>query len=113
MSFFGRKIATLVSREEPHWETPLTSSDVWARSPVLDRAVCKMNPPYLGHEYVVFSRSDVPFSGLETYIFSSDEHGNITDWLELAGSEKGNVFIEDLVRRIGYALETNNQEHRP
>jgi len=33
----------------------------------------------------------------ETYVFASDEHGNITDWGELAGSRRGEWSHEEAV----------------
>ena len=47
---------------------------------------------YLGeYEYVVVSAVSVPHSGPETYLFPSDQDGDITDWGELPGSQRGTL----------------------
>lgn len=46
-----------------------------------------------GHltNYVVVSATVVPGSGPETYMFASDEDGNVLSWGELPGSFRGGL----------------------
>ena len=62
-----------------------------------------VNPTYsadqklwkVGDHYVVTSAADV--AGPETYVFAADEHGVVTDWLELGGSFKGSFDHEKAI----------------
>lgn len=56
-------------------------------------------------EYVVVSPANVMFSGPETYIFASDENGEVTDWMELAGSFRGGLNRERALNKAGYIVE--------
>lgn len=64
----------------------------------------RMSPPLDGHRYVVASAVDGPFSGPETYLFPADDTGEITDWLELSGSQKGLVDCDEAIRSAGYRV---------
>ena len=55
--------------------------------------------------YVVVSRVDAFYSGLETYIFPSDEKGKVLDWGELDGSQRGNVSHEDVLKSAGFIVK--------
>lgn len=55
-------------------------------------------------EYVIVSAANVPYSGPETYIFSADENGNVTNWSELPGSYRGDLDHENALHRAGYAI---------
>jgi len=52
-------------------------------------------------DYVVVSAADVMFSGPETYIFASDEKGEIKYWGELSGSRKGVLDHHYVLREAG------------
>ena len=73
-----------------------------------DAAVYRVEPPMdtdtepTGH--VVVSSAFVMLSGPETYIFPSDEHGNVSSWLELEGSTRGNISHEDALENAGYRV---------
>ena len=60
----------------------------------------KMNPPYQGNKYVILSKST--YMGGETYIFPSNEEGQILDWLELQGSMRGNWSDSEILEGINY-----------
>ena len=53
---------------------------------------------------IVASESDVPWSGWETYLFSSDEEGRIRDLNELPGSTREDITAEDLLKELGYTI---------
>lgn len=55
-------------------------------------------------EYVIVSAVIAMFSGPETYIFPSDENGNIIDWGELNGSYRGGLCHERALERAGYEV---------
>jgi hypothetical protein len=57
-----------------------------------------------GHKYVITSSSDVLFSGPETYVFASNEKGEIIDWGELPGSYRGDLVHEKCFEQIGYKV---------
>ena len=54
------------------------------------------------YEYVIVSAANVPFSGPETYIFPSNENGEVVDWVELDGSFRGSLDIWQALRNAGY-----------
>ena len=58
-------------------------------------------------EYVVVSAAVVPFSGPETYIFASDQDGNVEDWCEQAGSYRGGLDHEAALEGAGYVVEAS------
>ncbi len=55
-------------------------------------------------EFVVVSAVCVMFSGPETYIFPTDEGGEVLDWSELEGSFRGGLDHEKALRDAGYEL---------
>jgi len=56
-------------------------------------------------EYVVVSATVAMFSGSETYIFPSDENGEVVDWGELEGSFRGALDHKEALAGAGYSLE--------
>lgn len=38
-----------------------------------------------GDDFFVVSSVNAPFSGPETLVFPADKHGNVTDWMQVAG----------------------------
>ena len=68
-----------------------------------------VNPPvedYDGnkYDYVVASGTIAMFSGAETYIFPSDENGNVISWGELDGSFRGSINCEKAIKNMGYVI---------
>jgi len=57
-------------------------------------------------KYVVVSTTYAPFSGIETYIFPSDDKGNILDWGELQGSEQGTGSHILVLKNLGYTINS-------
>lgn len=55
-------------------------------------------------EFVVVSAAVIRNSGPETYIFASDESGNITDWVEMTGSFRGGLDHAKALRGAGYEV---------
>lgn len=55
--------------------------------------------------HVVVSGANVPITGPETYIFPSNEEGEIISWMELSGSFRGPINHAKALRCAGY--ETN------
>jgi hypothetical protein len=55
-------------------------------------------------EHVWVSATVAMFSGPETYIFPSDENGEVTDWGELEGSYRGGLDHEEALRGAGYTV---------
>lgn len=64
----------------------------------------KMEPPLEKHKYVVVSAVVAEFSGPETYIFPANKKGEIKDWGELEGSQRGTLSHEDVLSDLGYAI---------
>lgn len=64
----------------------------------------RLNPFLDGHEYVVASAVDVPYSGPETYIFPANRDGKIVDWGELNGSMRGTLDIDYAMENAGYVV---------
>lgn len=54
--------------------------------------------------FVVVSKVVVPFSGPETYIFASDADGDISDFMELPGSMRGEHTHEVVLAEAGYEV---------
>ncbi len=65
------------------------------------------------YDYVVVSAVNAFGTGDETYIFPADASGEITDWLELDGSFKGDQDHEEALRRAGYTVVVNELGGRP
>lgn len=57
-----------------------------------------------GHKYVITSASNIEFTGPETYMFASDEKGNIVDWCELPGSYRGELDHKKCFEYINYKI---------
>ena len=55
--------------------------------------------------FVAVSAVNVPFSGIETYIFPADADGNVLNWLELDGSQKGTLSHAIAIRDAGWILQ--------
>lgn len=53
--------------------------------------------------FIVVSKIDNEF-GQETYIFPASEDGEIVDYCELDGSQKGDISHEDVLRDAGYEI---------
>lgn len=68
-------------------------------------ALYKLSEPLEGHTFVICSAADVPFSGVETYIFPADEDGKIIDYGELEGSAQGTRSHAMVLRNAGYIIE--------
>lgn len=62
----------------------------------------QMNPPHEGHEYVIASAA----TGwvMETYLFPSNESGDVIDWLELGGSQKNITDHDTVLADLGYTV---------
>jgi len=54
-------------------------------------------------EYVVVSAANT-YSGPETFIFPSDADGNVTHWVEIAGSSRGDLDHARAIARSGWVL---------
>lgn len=54
------------------------------------------------HSYVVASAVIAPFGGAETYLFPADKDGNVMDWGEMPGSQKGTLSHEEVFEGLGY-----------
>lgn len=86
-----KKIATFIGDVNP---TARGKQKLYRCSPQLD-----------GFEYVVVSALVLPVGlGTETYIFGSDNFGNIVEWGELSGSMKGTLLHEEALRNAGYEI---------
>lgn len=57
------------------------------------------------YNYVVASAAIVPFSGPETYLFGATPEGDIVNWSELSGSQRGTLDHEQVIRDAGYTIE--------
>ena len=55
------------------------------------------------YDYVIVSAINNNF-GIETYIFPANELGEITDWGELDGSQKGIVNPDRVLEDLGYEI---------
>jgi hypothetical protein len=64
----------------------------------------KCKPPLEGNDFVIVSAARVPYSGPETYIFPSDNEGNVTDYGELEGSYRGGLDHHKALNNAGYKV---------
>ena len=62
------------------------------------------------YDYVVVSASVVPYSGPECFIFGSDAEGNVLDWNDLRGSQRGTLEFENTLMRAGYIVVYETEE---
>lgn len=77
-----------------------------------DGKVFRLDPPLADYdganptEYVWVSAVTLPgfVGGTETYIFASNENGEVTDWLELPGSMKDTLDHAEALRAAGYEV---------
>jgi len=74
-----------------------------------DARLYRMDPPYIGNDYVVVSAVTVPNTmtlsgGPETYIFKSDSHGLILNFSELPGSFRGDMDHKRALANAGYTI---------
>lgn len=72
-----------------------------------DAKLYVMVPPYDGNEYVVVSANTI-LGRPETYVFSSDSDGTITNWSELECSFIGELNHARALEYAGYELDTNS-----
>jgi len=81
--------------------TPLKTLDHWTGEAVLYR----LDPPLPDSgAYVVVSATYALFSGPETYIFTANADGDVTDWVEHPGSFRGGLDHEKALRGLGYTI---------
>lgn len=69
-----------------------------------DARLYRCEPPLAGHDRVVVSAANVPFSGPETYIFPADAEGKVIDYTELHGSFQGALDHAEALRGAGYEI---------
>lgn len=53
------------------------------------------------HKYVIASAIPCPFDTMEpeTLIFPADAEGNVIDWIDLEGSQRGTMDIERVMKK--------------
>lgn len=56
-------------------------------------------------EFVVVSANTVMYSGPETYIFPTNEDGEVLSWLELSGSFRGGLDHAKALKGAGYEVD--------
>lgn len=72
-------------------------------------ALYRVNPPLKGwdgddsYSLVVLSTAEV-LGRHETYIFPADKDGQVTDWLELQGSQKDVTSHQQIFANAGYTV---------
>lgn len=66
-------------------------------------ALYKLSEPLENFEYVIVSASTV--LGVETYIFGSNEDGEVLDWEDLPGSVRGVYDHTVALNHAGYEVE--------
>lgn len=78
-----------------------------------DAALYRLAPPVIEvgsdnvietREYVVVSAANVAYSGPETYIFAATPDGEIIDWCEMSGSERGTLCHAEVLSNAGYRI---------
>lgn len=72
--------------------------------PVAHKRHFRMEPPLQGNEYVVVSGTSV-FGMPETIIFGADKDGEITDYMDLEGSFRGEIDHIKALKNAGYEIE--------
>ena len=72
-----------------------------------DARLYRLTAPLEGYDYVVVSALSFNDSGAidETYIFGSDDEGNVLNWGELPGSLRGTLDHAEVLREAGYEIE--------
>ena len=56
------------------------------------------------YDHIIVSAANCMFTGPETYIFPADKNGNVIDWGELEGSQRGALDHESILIDAGYAI---------
>ena len=73
-----------------------------------EASLFKLEPAHEGHQFVKVSAARVfmPLGSneVESFIFASDEQGEIKDWTELPGSAKGVFSTSSPLRSLGYKI---------
>lgn len=66
----------------------------------------RLSPPLDEHEFVVSSAIAFAFDTAmsETYLFAASHDGDITDWSELDGSQRGISDPDAAIRNAGYTI---------
>ena len=78
-------------------------------------ALYRVNPPLKGwdgddsYSLVVLSTAE-GLDGHETYIFPADENGQVTDWLELQGSQRDVTSHQQVLEDAGYVVVNEHSE---
>jgi hypothetical protein len=67
-------------------------------------ALYKLSERLKFYNYVVVSSATV-YGEDETYIFGADENGEVIDWIELSGSQRGVYNHETVLNNAGYELK--------
>jgi hypothetical protein len=67
-------------------------------------ALYKLSKPLEDYDYVVVSAAWV-YAQVETYIFPSNENGEVVDWGELSGSQRGVYNHEMVLNDAGYEMK--------
>jgi hypothetical protein len=74
----------------------------------IDQRLYKLIPPYGSHEYVIVSASRLSRISVyvpdETYIFPSNESGEIVEYIELNGSYRGGLSHSQALEGAGYII---------
>lgn len=55
-------------------------------------------------EHVIVSSTSVPITGPETYIFPASERGEVLDWGELEGSQRGVMDHAAVLKDAGFTI---------
>ena len=94
----SRKTATLIK------DLPLDDT-------LVIRKLWKFDPPVEDrYEFVVSSAVVAAFTGPETFLFGSDEQGNVQSFTELDGSLRGSLDHEAAVAGTGYQVRCAEHE---
>jgi hypothetical protein len=66
-------------------------------------ALYRCDPKHEGHEFVVVSSIDNHW-GYETYLFPANDKGEVIDWMEMQGSQKGTQSHTVVWTVAGYVI---------
>ena len=66
-------------------------------------AVYFLSVPWAGHSFVWVSKIRNMFAE-ETYVFASTPEGEVTDWMELGGSRRGDYTHAEVLGGMGYTI---------
>ncbi len=73
-------------------------------------ALYRLSPAYKSQtQFVVVSTAHAFMTGVETYIFPSDDKGKVTDWGELKGSYRGGSSHAKALQGMGYELKAKSK----